>query len=170
MKTSLRIPEQLLRTIRADLSRPHPFAGERVGFIACRAASLANDGLLLLGSCYLPVADEHYVNEPTVGAMMGSSAIRAALQYAYSEASCMFHVHQHEHMGLPRFSPVDLKGYAAFVPNFWHVRPNLPHGALVLSHNAATGLCWHPNTKQALPVNSISVVGLHTQEIGGHKS
>ena len=42
-----------------------------VGFLACRAARLANNGLIILATEYHPVADDDYVEDPTVGAMMG---------------------------------------------------------------------------------------------------
>ena len=33
MTTKVRITRKLLDAVRADLSRPHPFAAERVGFL-----------------------------------------------------------------------------------------------------------------------------------------
>lgn len=158
MTTTLQIPRQLLSYVHADLSRPHAFAAERVGFIACTALEAPSGNVTLLANEYLPVADDHYVDAPRVGAMMSSAAIRTALEYAYAGPISMFHVHRHEHYGGPRFSRVDLNGYAQFVPNFWHVQPKLPHGALLLSHDSAIGLCWHPEQKRVAPVDIIKVI------------
>ena len=46
---------------------------------------------------------------PLVGARMGPSAIRKALQHAFNRPTSMFHVHCHEHSGPPRFSRVDAR-------------------------------------------------------------
>ena len=107
MKISFRLTNELLTQIHGNLSRPHPFAAERVGFIACSAANGPDGGLIFLAQTFHPVADDHYMDDPRVGAMMGSAAIRSALQYAHQQPVSMFHVHRHEHLGRPRFSPVD---------------------------------------------------------------
>ena len=159
MKIAYKITDGLVHTIRSDLNRTHRFALERVGFIACNASELANGGLLILAKEYFPVADEDYINDSTVGAMMGSAAIRKALQIAYSQDVSMFHVHMHEHRGIPSFSKVDLRESAKFIPDFWNVRPKLPHGTVVFSHNSAAGLCWLPQTRLSLPVTDITVTG-----------
>jgi hypothetical protein len=97
--------------VRDDLYRRHRFAAERVGFLACRAARLANNGLIILATEYHPVADDDYVEDPTVGAMMGARAIRVAMQLAYNggrEDTSVFHIHMHDRAGYPVFSQTDL--------------------------------------------------------------
>lgn len=47
------------------------------------------------------------------------------------EVVSMVHVHLQEHRGRPGFSRTDLSENALFVPDFWNVQPNLPHGAVV---------------------------------------
>jgi hypothetical protein len=158
MKLSFRISQPLLKTIHTDLSRPHFFAYERVGFISCRIGTL-KEGVSLLAENYHPVIDDDYEDGHMVGAMMGSAAIRKALQFAYNNPVVMLHVHRHEHRGSPRFSKVDLDESAKFVPDFWKVRPNLPHGILVLSHDSIFGLCWNAITKTPQPITEITVVG-----------
>lgn len=118
-------------------------------------------GLLLLGHEYMPVADEDYEDDrdPAVGAMMGAGAIRKALQHAYFNDVAMLHVHRHEHVGVPGFSPVDIRESAKFVPDFWKVRQGLPHGTLVLSRDAAFGLCWDPVSREPEPIDQISIIG-----------
>lgn len=160
MNTAFRIERALLKRVHSDLSREHPFAAERVGFIACEMGSV-NDGALLLAHEYLVIDDEDYEYSPSpdVGAMMGPGAIRKALQYAYNSEAVMLHVHRHDHVGCPQFSRLDLKESAKFVPDFWKVRPNVPHGTLVLSRDAMFGLCWDPASRQPTPINQLSVIG-----------
>jgi len=105
------------------------------------------------------VSDGDYVRDPSVGAMMGASAIRKALQIALSNEVGMFHVHVHGHYGPPRFSRVDLHETAKFVPDFWHVRPQAVHGAIVLSVDSIAGLCWHPQASMPVPISEFSIVG-----------
>lgn len=159
MKTAFRIEQGLLEQIHRDLDRKHPFAYERVGFIAC-ATSTVQGGMLLLADEYRPVADDDYVDVSTVGAMMGPAAIRKALEYAYGRSGVvMLHVHRHEHRGTPAFSTVDISESAKFVPDFWKVRPGLPHGMVVLSRNAMAGMAWDPATRRPQTIDQMSVVG-----------
>lgn len=159
MKITFKIPQRLLTEIHRDLSRPHEFAAERVGFIACGASDFGANSLLLLGDTYHPVADQHYVDDPRVGAMMNSDAIRSALEIAYNRNVAMFHVHRHEHYGKPGLSRVDRRESARFVPDFFKVRPSLPHGVLVLSHDSVAGLCWLVRDKQPVEIEEFIVVG-----------
>jgi hypothetical protein len=159
MKISIRMTKGLLEEIHMDLSRPHAFAHERVGFIACALSSTSAGGQLILASDYWPIADEDYERDPTVGAMMSSAAIRKALEFAYNHPVSMLHVHQHDHRGRPEFSKVDLSEGRKFVPDFWKVRPKMPHGLMVLSKNAATAAIWDPVTKEPRYVDEISIVG-----------
>lgn len=159
MKISFKISDSLKQKIMADLKIPHPFAAERVGFIGCKVAGLPNDGLILLAKDYWPVTDEDYLKDFSVGAMMGPAAIRKALQVAYTENMSMFHVHLHDHRGMPKFSRTDMSESAKFVPDFWNIRPELPHGTLVFSQNAMNGLCWLPQTKKPLPITDFTVTG-----------
>jgi hypothetical protein len=91
--------------------------------------------------------------------MMGAAAIRKALQIALDRDVSMFHIHLHEHSGTPRFSSVDFRETANFVPDFWHVRPNLVHGAVVASADSLAGRCWHPRASAPLQVTDFSIVG-----------
>jgi hypothetical protein len=159
MKISFKIKDSLKQKIMADLRMPHQFAAERVGFIGCKVAGLPNNGLILLAKDYWPVSDEDYLKDFSVGAMMGPAAIRKALQVAYTENMSMFHVHLHDHRGMPKFSRVDLRESAKFIPDFWNVRPEFPHGTLVFSQNAINGLCWLPQTKQPHPITDFTVTG-----------
>lgn len=158
MKIVFRIDQALWRTVHADLDRPHSFALERVGFIACRPAAIEG-GFLLLASEYHPVLDGDYEDVRGYGAMMGPGALRMALQIAYREKVAIMHVHRHDHDGQPGFSRTDIKENGKFVPDFFKVRPQLPHGAVVFSHDALAGEVWEPETLRRRPVNEVMVVG-----------
>lgn len=149
----------LLDGIRQDLARSHPFAAERVGFVSCRVGARPSGGMVILAQEYHPVADDDYLPDPTVGAKMGPSAIRKALQFAFGNECSMFHVHMHEHRGIPRFSSIDLREAGKFMPDFWNVQPRMPHGALVLSFDSATGICLTPGRHGMEPISRITLVG-----------
>jgi hypothetical protein len=159
VKITFKMSQGLSNEIHRDLSRPHDFAAERVGFIACGASVFGANGLLLLGDTYHPVEDQHYVDDPRVGAMMNSNAIRSALEIAYNRNVAMFHVHRHEHYGKPNFSGVDRRESARFVPDFFKVRPLLPHGVIVLSHDSMAGLCWLERDRPPIEIHEFIVVG-----------
>ncbi|MDE5442527.1 hypothetical protein GWG65_13925 [Bradyrhizobium sp. CSA207] len=143
MKILFRATGDFMAAVRRDLSRRHPFAHERVGFITARAAQ-GHDHLVVLAEDYHPVADNDYVPDPSVGAMIGQEALRKALELALLKPVGVFHVHLH---GLPAgrrlwFSPIDLREQVKFVPDFFKVRRNMPHGAIVLSPYSAAGRVW----------------------------
>lgn len=159
MRILFKATKVLLTGVQADLRRPHPFAAERVGFVSCRVGELKRSGLIVLAHDYHPVDDSDYLDDPTVGAMMGPGAIRKALQFAYNNEAGMFHVHIHDHRGQPRPSSIDLREAAKFVPDFWHVRPHMPHGILILSRDSATGLCWYPGKSKPMGITRFRIVG-----------
>ena len=159
MRVVFKVVDRLLERVRHDLVRPHEFAAERVGFFVCRAAHLSPNGTVILAHDYKPVEDEDYVDDPTVGAMMGPSAIRKALEFALNNNVGMFHVHLHEHTGRPRFSRIDTRESAKFVPDFWNVRPEMPHGALVASRDNLYGMCWYPGISGPTEISEFVVVG-----------
>ena len=141
MKIRFKITAALLETIRADLRRQHPFAHERVGFIAAGLAA-AHDELLIVARQYRPLSDADYLPDPSVGAMISAEAIRGARQWAMDERVSIFHVHTHGGHGIPGFSGVDARENAKFIPNFLSVAPQAVHGAIVLSDDAASGQVW----------------------------
>jgi hypothetical protein len=161
MRATFKLQQDVLTKIHRDLSRPHAFAAERVAFMACRLAATPR-GICILAQDYLPVDDRYYEDDASVGAMMGSWAIRKALEYAFNCKAAMFHIHRHEHHGLPRFSPVDEREAARFVPDFWKVAPGLVHGALVLSHDCIHGQWWHPTARTPRPIDEYVTVGFPT--------
>src|SRR5580765_8345183 len=142
MRIVFRLTKRLLEKVHARLEQSHPFAFERVGFLLCRSGLLDDRG---------------------VGAMMGPNAIRKALQTSYNRQASMFHVHLHLHRGKPHFSGVDESETAKFVPDFWNVQPELPHGAIVFSTDSACGKCWIPGLEAPVEISQFSVVGSPTR-------
>ena len=145
--------------MREDLLRPHEYAAERVGFIICGVGKVEPSGFVILAHSYCSVADEDYVDDPTVGAMMGPGAIRKAMQLAYTNKVAMFHVHLHDHVGHPKPSSTDRRETAKFVPDFWNVRPEMPHGAVILSRDWLSGRCWYPGRSEPIEIADVTVVG-----------
>lgn len=161
MRTIFRATDKFLEEVRADLARPHAFAAERVGFISVRAAAIP-DGTLLLAEKYHPVADEDYIDDKNVGAMMSQEAIRKALNIALLRSVGMFHVHMHAHMGRPWFSRTDLREQVKFIPDFFKVCRKLPHGAVVLSRDCAAGRIWLGREKVAT-ISEFNAMGAHVR-------
>jgi hypothetical protein len=162
MITLFRARSDLLQAVRTDLHRPHPFAAERVGFFLCRAGCLSGDGLVILAAGYHGVEDGDYIDDPRVGAMMGPAAIRKAMQCAYNGGAQdigLFHVHMHDHRGLPGFSRVDVTESMKFVPDFFNAVPAMPHGAIVLSHDRAVGLCWRKRAEKSVRIDGFASIG-----------
>jgi hypothetical protein len=141
MRVRFKITTALLASIRADLRRPHAFAFERVGFVLAGVAQSAA-GVLILAQEYQPVAEDDYLPDPSVGAMMGPEAIRKAMEWALMKKVSIFHVHSHGGRGIPGFSTVDVRESAKFVPDLLKVAPHMVHGAMVLSDDAALGRFW----------------------------
>lgn len=140
-RTVFRATEAFMAEMRKDLMRPHAFAHERVGFITVRAAKGAGD-LVMLAENYYPVADDDYLRDPSVGAMIGQEALRKALELALLQGAGVFHVHMHGPSQHLWFSGIDLREQLKFVPDFFKVCPNMPHGAIVLNFKTAAGRVW----------------------------
>jgi hypothetical protein len=101
-----------------------------------------------------------YLNDRSVGAMMGPDAIRKALQWARADAVGLFHVHTHCGSSLPGFSGVDLREQAKYVPNFFQLAPQCPHGAIVLSDQFAYGHIWLDGGKPHEIITDFVEVGI----------
>lgn len=167
MKTYIKITSSLLKAVRADLHRRHEFAFERVGFLTAGASwTLAGD-LVLLCRDYQPVTDEDYERSSTVGARIGSDAMRKALQTAYRHKSAILHIHTHGGTGRPEFSPVDLHSAMEFVPSFFNALPQMPHGIVVLSNDSARCLLWTAPKDGPRYVDGFQQVGTPLIKFGG---
>jgi hypothetical protein len=157
--THIKIIAPLLEEIHADLSRPHTFAAERVGFLTCGVAHTADDTLVLLGSRWHPIDDVDYIRDASVGAAIGPAAFRMILKFAYHHPVSVFHVHRHDHRGLPEFSSTDTRSAQKYVPGFFNVQRSLPHGAIVLSIDQAAGNVWLPGRTASARIDRFKIVG-----------
>lgn len=166
MRVHIKITEGLLAQVRADLHRRHPFAFERVGFLTAGATRLSEGDILLLCRSYHPVADEDYEESATVGAQIGSDAMRKAIEVAHPGKSALLHIHTHGGRGVPAFSRTDLVSGAQFVPGFFNALPRTPHGLVVLSNTSARGLVWMGKNAKPQYVDGFTQVGRAVQKFG----
>lgn len=146
----MKVAADFLEAVRHDLRRRHAFATERVAFMKSRVGTLPG-GLVLLPYELVSVPDDDYVPVDGVGATIGEGALRKALQVARSERVSMIHVHEHDHAGRPAFSSLDAAESSRFMPPFTFVQPDLPHAAVVLSHDSMVGQCW----RRGVPADEI---------------
>jgi hypothetical protein len=167
MSVQMKITAQLVDAIRSDLRRPHRFAFERVGFVYCRFGKARANQLLIVAANYQIVADEHYIDDPTFGAVIDSHAFRQAMQHLHDHEVGAFHVHLHDHTGPPHPSSPDLRETAKFVPDFFHARRNLSHGALILSADRLSGRVWMGEGKKPVPIDRVTIVGAPLLQFGG---
>lgn len=171
MKTNIKIVGSLLGDIRVDLHRRHAFAFERVGFLMAGASWTRHGNLVLLCRDYQPVADEDYERSSTVGARIGSNAMRKALQAAYRHKSAILHIHTHGGRCRPEFSSVDLASARDFVPGFFNALPQMPHGIVVLSNESARCLLWTGAKDRPRYADGFQQIGTPLIKFGGsHES
>jgi hypothetical protein len=162
MNTNVRIARNLLTRVRADLSRPHAFAVERVGFLYGCLADTATTPLVLLTD-YEPVADHNYINDPCSGARIDSTAIRTAMQGVLDRGHGGFHVHMHNWPGRPILSPMDAKEIPPVVTGLRRVGIKQAHGIILLHDMECAAWVWHPDNNAADEAESFSVVGFPYQ-------
>jgi len=153
--------------MQADLRRPHPFAGERVGFLYCRLANAKADHLIILMTAYVPLADERYLPDPTVGARIDSAAIRSAMQGVIDRGEGVFHTHLHPWPGRPTFSLTDRTELPKLVSSFQTVGQSQAHGLFLLSDNEAYADVWLPGHKKPTAASRINLVGFPMSLIEG---
>lgn len=160
MNVAIKLTGKLYAEMIQDLMRPHPFAAERVGFVFGRMGSL---GQLILLTHYHPVPDDYYVDDPTVGARIGTDAMTWAMQAVYQGRSTregIFHVHLHGHKGNARMSAVDKHELPKLLPGFQSMDRAAAHGIIILSLNHGSGWVWLPGNKEPFQATSITVIGV----------
>lgn len=156
---NIRIPRSLLNRVSADLSTPHPYAYERVGFLSTSLKVLPDDSALLIINDYLPVADGAYVPDDFVGARIDSSAIRSAMQWSLDTKRGCFHVHMHGGRGIPYLSTIDRKELPRLVHSLRAAAPSQAHGIFLLSADACNCWVWLPGETEPITPSRISIVG-----------
>lgn len=159
MNVRIRLTRPLHDLVRSDLSRPHPIAAERVGFLFGRLGSAGPDTKLILMTGYLPLDDDRYIDDPKAGARIDSQAIRGAMQGVLDRGEGVFHVHMHGWTGKPRFSRLDRDELPRLIPGFQAVGQSFAHGLFLLSEDECAAAVWLPDRNRAVEAASITVVG-----------
>lgn len=158
MNIHFKITKDLLDEIADDLIRPHLYAAERVGFLFARQGAVDGDTMLLLSISYMPIPDDLYVNDPSVGARINSTAIRKCLQKSMDSGLSAVHVHFHHFSDYPRFSKTDEESLSRLIPSFHHANPKLPHGAIIMGRSGITGRIW-VTKQQQVGISKFSIIG-----------
>lgn len=162
MKTEIKLNGALYAEIIQDLTRPHPFAAERVGFVFCRRGSLADQGSLILLTRYHSIPDNQYIDDPAVGARIGSEAMTWAMQAVYHGRPAregIFHIHLHGHRGETGMSGTDAREIPRLMPGFQSVGREAPHGIIILSADHGSGWVWLRGSAEPVHADCVSVIG-----------
>lgn len=142
MNVHFKMTRSLLQQIINDLVRSHLYAAERVGFLFARQSTIDKQNILILAAEYVPLSDDLYIDDPSVGARINSTAIRNAMQRVMDTRMSALHVHMHHFSEQAQFSKTDRDSLARLIPSFHHVNPQIPHGAIVLGRSGITGRIW----------------------------
>jgi hypothetical protein len=169
MKVSLRMTRRLSESALDRLRRPHAFAAERVAFAYGRRG-VTKDGEVIVISEIVDVEDGDYEDDPSVGARINSMAIHKALQRALDLKAGAFHVHIHEHRGMPWFSRLDLRELPGVVKPFGVLVPDQPFGLLLFSDDDCIGLVWHRRDKKPTALRDVAIVGTPSALLRGGRS
>ena len=158
----VKLTGELHGEILRDLKRPHPFAAERVGLVFARTGTLSDGGRLILFTKYHSIPDGQYVNDPKVGARIGSEAITWAMQAAYHgrpRREGVFHIHLHGHRGETGMSGTDQREIPPMIPGFQSVGRDAAHGIIILSLDHGSAWVWLPGDEEPCQAASMSVIG-----------
>lgn len=158
----IKLTVSLHAEIIRDLTRPHSFASERVGFVSGRTGTLEGNDWLILLTGYHSIPDEQYVKDLSVGARIDSNAITWAMQAAYYGRPAkegIFHIHLHRHRSETGMSGTDLREIPKIISGFQSVSPEASHGIIILSIDHGSGWVWLSGREEALHAASIAVIG-----------
>lgn len=159
MTVRVRITRLLYDQARADLSRPHPFAAERVGFLFAKLGNVGASEPIVLFTRYSPLADDRYIDDPMAGARIDSRAIRGAMQQVLDRCEGVFHVHMHGLSGRPSFSQMDRAELPRLIPGFQIVGPALAHGLFLMNDDQCRAEVWLPGANSPITAARVNVVG-----------
>lgn len=113
----------------------------------------------MLAVDYKDVDDEDYIEDEHVGAKINSHAIRMAMQNSLSSQCGCFHVHMHEHLGMPYPSWTDRQELPGIVESLRNIAPTEINGYLILSNDSAIAAVGISGKQQLVDANSVAVVG-----------
>jgi hypothetical protein len=151
----IRIPKTIYRRMKGDLGRPHPYAFERVGYIFIKPT----DGIDLECIDYVPVPDEFYVRDNSVGAHVDHRAIMLAMKQADHNNQGVLQVHEHAGKGKPTFSHVDVDSHPVYLRSFQNANPHVTHGFLLLSEDFMVAKVWVPTVKTPVEILRYEITG-----------
>ncbi|MBL7836735.1 MAG: ThiF family adenylyltransferase [Bacteroidetes bacterium] len=132
----VRIPNRIYQSVLNDLRRPHDYAYERVGFLFTKEICIQNKTFIVLATHYEPVKDENYIKDKSVGAHINSKAIREAMQIAMDNQYGCYHVHMHNHNGMPALSAIDKQGIPDVIRSFGNAIRGINHGLMIFSKDS----------------------------------
>jgi hypothetical protein len=155
MTIVIHLPRDLYHEVLTDLRRPHSHAAERIGFLYGRLTSQREPLIVMTG--YVPVQDDQYIVDGTVGARINGDAIRAAMQRVLDTGYGVFHTHLHEWPGTPSFSWTDEQEMPKLIPAFRAVGPTQATGLFLLSSNSAIADVWLPDASGPARAARISI-------------
>jgi hypothetical protein len=161
MMIKIKLTGALHTEMLQDLTRRHPFAAERVGFVTGRIGTLAAGRLILLTK-YHVIPDDQYLKDRKVGARIGSEAITWAMRAAYHGRGAhegVFHIHLHGHNGQTGMSGTDSREIPAMISGFRSVGRDAAHGIIILSLNHGAAWVWLPGDEEPVQAASMAVIG-----------
>lgn len=159
MRIKVKLAAGLYERVLTDLRRPHKTAAERVGFLGSTIGNRGGEGLLVFLTEYVPIPDEYYIEDPSVGARINSAAILMAMQRVLDTGQGIFHVHLHDCLGVPRYSWTDRQEIPPIIESCRNVGMTVAHGILLLSSNKANCMVWPPSGDGFVNADRVSVVG-----------
>lgn len=133
----IKFRDGLLNEVTNDLSRPHPFAFERVGYLLGEN----RNGILILNE-WISFDDSHYEENEDVGARVGADGMTLLIKKAFSEKKLFFHTHLHDFQDIPSFSGVDMRSLMEVTPSLFDFSGTGPHGALLIGRKSSRIIWW----------------------------
>lgn len=159
MLIHLKIPRAIHDAMFSDLTRPHPFAYERVGFLLVKKGTISPDSFLLLAAEYQAIPDSFYIKDLNVGAKINSTAIRSAMELAMICRYGIIHTHLHHDEYSSLFSRTDESEFKKLIPSFHNIGGSSVHGAIVFSGNRYTGAILPKKHDKPVELSRITIVG-----------
>lgn len=140
----------LLEIVTNDLSRSHPFAFERVGYLLGDMQS----GHLVLDE-WISFEDSFYEENEEVGARLGTEAMTLLMRKAFSLKKHFFHTHLHDFQDVPSLSGVDMRSLLEVTPSLFDFSGIGPHGALLIGRKSSKLTWW--NEKRCEKKNELTI-------------
>jgi hypothetical protein len=154
----VRVPRQLFAEAKADLMRPHPFAGERVGFFSTRSTVTESVRLVhCIG--YHRVEDNDYLKDESVGACIGSKVITHAMARSRTSSVGQLHVHWHGGGRFPGPSGVDRRSLPSLAKSLRNANSKEVHGWVILGEVDAWASLLIPGRSDPIIEPLFSIVG-----------